>query len=149
MHDYETAARGEQAWPQSAERCLALCLVLDQFPRNLFRGTPQAFATDGRAREITAHVLRNGFERAAHITPAQRDFFYLPLQHSEQLEDQERCLRYARAHRHENLQFLKYAQAHHDVIARFGRFPHRNKILGRASTAEELEFLKTSDSHTW
>jgi uncharacterized protein (DUF924 family) len=132
------AARGELAeWEETAEGALALVLVLDQFPRNLFRGGAHAFATDPLARRIAAHAVANGFD---HTTPAAlRYFFYLPFEHSEDAGDQELALELYAALGDPEL--VKWARLHADIITRFGRFPHRNACLGRESTAEELAFL--------
>ena len=123
--------------------CLALCILLDQVPRNLFRGTPRAFILDPAAREVTRHALQQGFDSGLKET--ERMFLYLPLEHSEDLSDQQDCVRLMGALPN-GAEYLSYAERHRDVIARFGRFPHRNGILGRDSTEEELEFLKQSGS---
>ena len=135
---HEAAALGRLAdWEASAEGALALMILLDQFPRNMFRGTARAFATDKLAREIATRALDKGFDRD---TPATlRSFFYLPFEHSEDLADQERSLALYRALGDENN--MKYADIHADIIRKFGRFPHRNEILGRQTTAEEQAFL--------
>ncbi|MCY1012744.1 DUF924 domain-containing protein [Nannocystis pusilla] len=117
---------------------MALVILLDQFPRNMFRGTPEAFASDAKAREVANAALDAGHEHA--LTQEERLFLYLPLEHSEELADQERCVELMRA-LDETPMWLDYAVRHRDVIARFGRFPHRNAVLGRESTAEECEFL--------
>jgi len=124
-------------WIQSAAGCLALMIVLDQFPRNMFRGEPRAFATDPHARILLRHVLDMGYDR--QLDTRQRQFIYMPLQHSEAPGDQELSVTLNRTLDDENV--LKYAIAHKDIIDRFGRFPHRNAILGRESTLEELKFL--------
>jgi uncharacterized protein (DUF924 family) len=134
------AARGElAAWEESTEGALALLLLLDQFPRNLFRGHAHAFATDPLARRIAAHAVANGFD---HSAPEEcRCFFYLPFEHSEDYGDQELALELYEALGDPEL--TKWARLHADIIARFGRFPHRNACLGRESTPEELAFLAT------
>lgn len=129
---------------------LAVVLLLDQFPRNLFRGTPRAFEKDGRAR----YLMRDGMSHLMdmELSPIERCFFYMPLQHSEFLEDQESSVsRYsqlvtevASEHREIFENFLRHAQQHLEVIARFGRFPHRNAILNRLSTPEELDYLASN-----
>lgn len=140
---YEQAAAGRLAhWKAAPASCLALILVLDQFPRNMFRGTARAFAADALALDAARHAVANEYDRA--MLPAQRMFAYLPFEHSESLDDQGRACELtepliafpdsAEAHR--------YALAHRDIVRRFGRFPHRNAILGRPSTPEEIEFLK-------
>ncbi len=140
---YEEGARGDLAsWKDRAAECLALILLLDQFPRNMFRGTPRAFATDAVALEAARHAVAQGYDRA--MQPLERMFVYLPFEHSESLADQERaCALTAPLDAFpETDDVHRYAVAHRDIIARFGRFPHRNAILGRASTPEEIEFLK-------
>ena len=132
------AARGElAAWEDSAEGALALLLLTDQFPRNMYRGTAHAFATDPLARALASRALARGFDRA--VEESLRVFFYLPFEHSEDGRDQARCrtLMETLADR----DWLKWADVHADIIARFGRFPHRNAALARASTAEEIAFL--------
>jgi uncharacterized protein (DUF924 family) len=126
---------------------LALILLLDQFPRNIYRGQPRCFARDGRAR----YLMRDGMSRLMdlELSPIERAFFYMPLQHSEFLEDQESSVaRYEQllrevdtALRPEFEGFLEFALQHRDIVARFGRFPHRNAILGRLDTPEEASFL--------
>lgn len=140
----ERAAAGAfGAWRGCAEGCLALIVLLDQVPRNLFRGQARAFATDAAAREIMNHALAQGFDTA--LTQDQRGFLYMPLEHSESLEDQERFLRLT-ALLYEIPTWHEWALLHRDVIARFGRYPHRNAALGRDSTPEELAFLEQPDS---
>lgn len=140
---YEGAAAGKLAHlKEAAADCLALIVVLDQFPRNMFRGTPRAFATDALALEAARHALARGFDRA--LLPVERLFVYLPFEHSEALADQETSCELTRpldAYPETN-DVYRYAVLHRDIIRRFGRFPHRNAILGRESTPEELEFLK-------
>lgn len=120
---------------------LALIILLDQFPRNLFRGAAAAFAGDQRALSLANEALRRGFDEnlAAH----RQMFFYLPFEHSESPDDQRRCVDLFTAAGHAD--HLKWAVAHHDIIARFGRFPHRNAALGRDSTVEEIAFLKETE----
>ncbi|MGQ0509921.1 MAG: DUF924 family protein [Betaproteobacteria bacterium] len=144
---YETAAGGGlSAWKRSAGDCLALVVVLDQFPRNMFRGSARAFAADPLARDCANHAIALGFDKA--MLPVERQFLYLPLEHSESLADQERCLELMReiAVFPETADLPKWAQAHLDIIRRFGRFPHRNDILGRQSNPAEIEFLKEPGS---
>jgi uncharacterized protein (DUF924 family) len=135
---YEAAARGElAAWEENEEGALALVLLLDQFPRNMFRDDARAFATDAVARAVADRALARGFDRA--IDPAMRQFFYLPFMHSEALVDQDRCVNL-----YETLadaELLRYARDHRDTIQRFGRFPGRNRALGRETTLPEGEFL--------
>lgn len=142
-NEVERALRGElDAMVETAEGTLALLLLLDQFTRNLFRGTPKAFAGDARARKIAKAALARGFD--ATMSPNHRIFLYLPFEHSEDIADQERSVTlFATLN---DPRAYEYAVRHKDVIARFGRFPHRNAALGRASTSEEIEFLKTPGS---
>ena len=135
---HHAAARGEyDAWAASAEGALALLILLDQFPRNLYRGSAHQFATDGKARAIARTAIETGFDREVGVE--LRNFFYLPFEHSEDLADQEFSTALcAEAGDADN---LKWAQIHRDIIARFGRFPHRNAALGRTTTAEEQAFL--------
>jgi uncharacterized protein (DUF924 family) len=136
------ASRGElEAWSQSSEGALALVLLLDQAPRNIYRGSAHAFATDGLARAVAARAIDAGFDQAA---PSDlRVFFYLPFEHAEDAAAQGRSLALFEAHaaRTGDAGYLRYARIHADVIARFGRFPHRNIVLGRTTTPEEAAFL--------
>lgn len=137
------AAAGDLAsWEAVADDVLALVIVLDQFPRNTHRGSPDAFASDPQARAVAHRAIDAGHDR--ELTSRQRHFLYMPLMHSEELADQEHCVRCFDALQQEAPQMkemLGYAQRHRDIVARFGRFPHRNKVLGRECTAEEMEFL--------
>lgn len=132
-------ARGDAIHADSAEEFLATILVLDQFPRNMFRGTPDAFATDPLACIWAKRAIELGHDMAVP-GPHMRIFFYLPLEHSEDLADQERCLHLCEEMGDDN--YTHYARAHLEVIAKFGRFPHRNAFLGRPSTAEEEAYLQ-------
>jgi uncharacterized protein (DUF924 family) len=135
---YEAAAGGRlAAWEQTPEDALALLVVLDQFPRNMFRGDARTYAADPLAREVAARARARGFDRG--FPPAEQTFFYLPFEHSEDIADQERGLALFRTTGDEEL--IKYAQEHVDIVRRFGRFPHRNALLGRATTPEEQAFL--------
>jgi uncharacterized protein (DUF924 family) len=135
---HEAAADGMlQDWEKSPEGTLALLILLDQFPRNMFRGQARAFATDPMARAVAARALVSGFD--AQVPADMRTFFYLPFEHSEDLADQERALALYRAAG--DTENLKWAEIHADIIRRFGRFPHRNAMLGRTTTAEEQAFL--------
>lgn len=147
LPDYEQAAAGQlTAWQETAQRCLALILLLDQFPRNIFRGTAKAFATDSAALAAAQHAVNQGFD--AELLNVQRWFVYLPFEHSENIEHQKRCLElFSRLKDDpESASAIDYAQRHFAVIERFGRFPHRNQILGRESTPEEIEFLQQPGS---
>ena len=137
MATYEAAAAGMlTSWEQSAQGALALLILLDQFPRNMFRNDPRAFASDGLARAIASRAILNGFDGAFSD---MRKFFYLPFEHSENLGDQQRALAFYRAEK--NAENLKWGEVHADIIRKFGRFPHRNAILGRVTTPEEQAFL--------
>ena len=149
----ESAGRSElDEWASTPRGLLALILLMDQFPRNIYRNTPRAFALDPAGR---AHC-RDGIARGIDIRlrPIERVFHYLPLEHSESLQDQEDSIRLfsglareAASDRKELFaNYLRYAERHREIIARFGRFPHRNRILGRISTAEEIAFLQTPGS---
>ena len=136
---HEAAARGERAhWPASATGALALVLLLDQFPRNAFRGTPRMYATDIMVRGVTAAAIAAGHDRA--VAAELQLFFYLPFAHSEDLADQERSVALVRRLGQPH---LSHADGHRDIVRRFGRFPHRNPILGRPTTPEEQRFLDT------
>lgn len=136
---YEAAAAGRlNDWEATPESALALVIVLDQFPRNMFRGSPQSWATDPIARDVIKRALAKGFDKM--VPEALRTFFYLPLMHSENIDDQQKCVAFYKALGDENS--LKYAELHEDIIRRFGRFPHRNPILGRDTTPEERAFLE-------
>jgi uncharacterized protein (DUF924 family) len=135
---YEMAAAGKlSSWEESAQGALALLILLDQFPRNMFRGDARAFATDPLARAVAAGAIVRGFD--SQVPKELRGFFYLPFEHSEDLADQERCLALNKAAG--DIENLKWAEIHADIIRRFGRFPHRNAALGRATTPEEQAFL--------
>jgi uncharacterized protein (DUF924 family) len=138
----ELAAGAQRAWLQHPADCLARILVLDQFPRNMFRGTARAFATDDMALASCRHALACGYD--ARMLPVEKLFLYLPLEHSEVLADQRQAcaLMQPLAAYPETADAYEYAVLHHDIVQRFGRFPHRNAILGRESTPEELEFLR-------
>jgi uncharacterized protein (DUF924 family) len=137
---YEVAAGGGlTGWRADGRGCLGLVLLLDQLPRNVFRDTPRAFATDAQARAVTRHALEMGFDQ--QLDEAQRLFLYLPLEHSEDLGDQDRSVALIGQLTSEPM-WKDYADKHRAVIARFGRFPHRNAVLGRESTPEERAFLQ-------
>lgn len=134
---HEAAARGEyDGWLATPPGALGLILLLDQFPRNAFRGTPQMYATDALARATTDLAIAVGHD--LKISRELRPFVYMPLCHSEDIADQERAVALIR---HIDEAYAKPAMRHHDIIKRFGRFPHRNPILGRTMTAEEQDFL--------
>jgi uncharacterized protein (DUF924 family) len=134
---HEAAAAGELAhWEARAEDALGLVLLLDQFPRNCFRGTPRMYATDEAARALTGRAVAAGQDMAVDVS--LRLFFYLPLAHSESLADQDRSVE---LHHRLEPQVMRHALEHRDIVRRFGRFPHRNIILGRPTTPEEQAFL--------
>mgnify|MGYP001352881535 CR=1 FL=1 len=128
--------------PAEVERdpltALAAIIVFDQFPRNIYRRQPEAFSTDDYAVQIARDALAAGFDEG--MTNVQKQFLYMPLMHSEVLADQERCIDLFKSLGSE--EGVKYAVEHRDIIARFGRFPHRNRVLGRATTEEEMQFLE-------
>jgi uncharacterized protein (DUF924 family) len=135
---WRTAAAGQLAtWEEMPETALALVIVLDQFPRNMFRGERQAFATDASARAVADRAIARGFDQA--VAPAERMFFYLPFEHSEEMADQEFAVALFRAAG--DAELVKWAELHADIIRRFGRFPHRNAVLGRTTTPAERAFL--------
>lgn len=137
------AAGGElEALQASAESSLALVLLLDQLPRNMYRGRPEAFAADEKARAVARGAIERGLDR--ELPKPQRLFLYLPFEHSESLADQDLALELIAALGDQEQTY--WARRHRYAIARFGRFPHRNAILGRHSTAEEMAFLNSPDS---
>ncbi len=132
------AARGEcEAWMESADGALALLILLDQFPRNCFRGNAHSYATDGLARHYAGRAVQAGFD--LRVEGALRMFFYLPYEHSEATADQDRSMELFGGIG--DAELMKYAKLHRDLIERFGRFPHRNAALGRESTREEIDYL--------
>ncbi len=134
---HAAARRDLEGWMDDATGALALVLLLDQIPRNVFRGSGHAFATDPLARHYAVRALEAGFD--AQVDPALRLFFYMPFEHSEDMADQARAVELFTAMGDDN--YLHYAIAHRDVIAQFGRFPHRNYALGRTNTPEEQAWL--------
>ena len=143
LADYEAAAAGAlRSWEASAEGALALVLLLDQLPRNIFRGDPLAYATDGAARAAADRALERGF--AQLVPPAWRLFFYMPFHHSEDIADQRRSLALFNAlplNPDRGGSLRRYGRHYIEVIELFGRFPHRNEILGRESTPAEIAFM--------
>jgi uncharacterized protein (DUF924 family) len=148
LADYEAAAAGAlRVWEASPEGALGLVLLLDQVPRNIFRGTPRAYATDPAARATADRALERRFDQL--VPPAWRLFFYMPFHHSEDIADQRRSVALFDAlprnpDRRGSLR--RYGRPYIEVIERFGRFPHRNAILGRPSTPEEIAFMTERDS---
>lgn len=124
-------------WTDDPHDALALVILLDQAPRNLFRDDARAYESDAHARQIANLAIARGFDQ--RVVPLMRPSFYLPLMHSERIEDQERCVDLYAANG--TADGLAWAELHRDIIARFGRFPHRNAVLGRDTTAEEQTFL--------
>lgn len=141
---YEDAAGGRMDdWKLAPRSCVALVLLLDQLPRNMFRTTAQAFATDAKACLLTRHAIASGFDR--QLSPIMRMFLHLPLEHSENLDDQLESVLLNSALAAENPLYgdvVKSAEQHLEIIRRFGRFPWRNRALGRPSTKAEIDFLK-------
>jgi uncharacterized protein (DUF924 family) len=135
---WQSAAAGElSAWEATDDGALALAIVLDQFPRNMFRDDIRTYSSDGLAREVASRAIARGVDR--RVEPPLLEFLYLPFMHSEHLPDQLRCVElFGKTGQPGN---LKYAEDHADIIRRFGRFPHRNRILERATTPEEQVFL--------
>jgi uncharacterized protein (DUF924 family) len=142
----EVALRGSfDDWAGTPRGALALILVLDQFTRNIFRDSPRAFAGDAKALRLASNLADRDDDR--RLSPIERWFAYMPFEHSEFLNDQIESVRLFKRLANEGLEEpLAWAVKHYDVIKRFGRFPHRNSILGRESTADELEFLKEQGS---
>lgn len=125
-------------WAETPDGALALIIVLDQFSRNMFRGNPKAFEQDEKALEIAKSAIASGADKQAN--PKLRLFFYLPYEHSEKLSDQEESLKLLETF-NDSPDFMKAVIEHHAIIKRFGRFPHRNEVLGRETTAEEQAYL--------
>lgn len=147
LRAHSAAADGMLAgWQDKADTALALIVLTDQLPRNMFRGTPQAFATDPLALGCARKFLAAGWD--VHLSPVERMFAYLPFEHSEALQDQERSMElFAPLGAFEQTRDTPdFARRHWEIVKRFGRFPHRNTILGRTSTAEETAFLKQPGS---
>lgn len=144
-HVYEEQMESRD-WLATPRECLARIVVLDQFPRHIHRGTARAFSSDPPAVETAKRLLALGWDR--DMLPVERMFAYLPLQHSESLDDQERSCSLYEALKNfpETADSYRYALAHRAIIVRFGRFPHRNAVLGRPSTREEIEFLREPGS---
>ena len=140
---WKSAADGKlDHWRNDAESALALIIVLDQFPLNMFRGKAKSFATEAYAIEVTHHAISNSFNQ--DLANSQLPFLYMPLMHSENLEDQNLSVKlFKQAKLDSNLRFAKH---HREIIKQFGRFPHRNSVLGRSSTKEELEYLASPDA---
>jgi uncharacterized protein (DUF924 family) len=138
LQTWHDAAEGKLShWQETDDGALALVIVLDQFPRNMFRNDARTYATDPLAREVARRAVDKGAD--ARLMNDLRDFLYMPLMHSEELVDHERCI--ALFSKAGNADGAKYAAHHADIIRKFGRFPHRNRVLGRSTTADEQAFL--------
>jgi uncharacterized protein (DUF924 family) len=140
--EWRAALSGERDyWCNGPRGTLAFLILTDQFPRNMFRGKPDAFATDDRARAAASMAVEKGFD--LKIPEPERVFFYMPFEHSEDLSDQDRCIALFETNLDKTRdEFLLHGRAHREIIRRFGRFPFRNAALGRKSSAEEEAFLK-------
>ncbi len=144
---YEEAASGDlDGWRDDARSCLALVIVLDQFPRNMFRGEGRTHAADGSALEASRYAVEHALDR--ELPAFQRMFLYMPFMHSENREDQRRSVELfgLLADEPGGPDVTSYAAGHREIVERFGRFPHRNEILGRKTTPEEAVFLTIEDS---
>jgi uncharacterized protein (DUF924 family) len=144
---YERAAAGDlDSWRDDARSCLALVIVLDQFPRNMFRGDGRTHATDDKALEASKYAVEHALDR--ELPAFQRMFLYMPFMHSENVDDQRRSVElFGRLAEEPGApEVTSYAVGHMEIVEQFGRFPHRNEILGRQTTPEEAEFLKTEGS---
>jgi len=147
LHDYEAARAGRlDAWKAAPRPCLALIVLLDQFPRNMFRGSPRTYEADTQALAVARHAVAARLDEA--MRPIERSFVYLPFEHSEDLADQQEgvALMKRLAFHPRGAEWLGYAEQHMRIVERFGRFPHRNDILGRVTTPEEREFLTQPNS---
>ncbi len=143
--DYDLAVKGIfDSWQESADGALALCILLDQFPRNMFRGSPQSFATDAKALGIAKYAIGKSLD--ALLPVIQRRFLYLPFEHSESMADQDTSVALFAKIKDQDPMGYDYAVRHQEVIRRFGRFPHRNAVLERASTEDERLYLETPGS---
>lgn len=140
---WQQAVNGElDAWLETAEGCLALVIILDQFPLNMFRGEARSFSSEQQSREVAAHALEKGFD--VELTSRQKSFLYMPFMHSENLDDQARSLQlFDQPGLEDNLRFARH---HYGIVERFGRFPHRNAILGRPSSESEIEYLNSKEA---
>lgn len=136
----QAVCRELDSWQQQAKGCLALVIIFDQFPLNMFRKQAQSFSTEQRAVSVTKYALEQCFDK--ELPKEQVSFLYMPLMHSESMADQDLCVRlFEEADLEENLRFARH---HREIVRQFGRFPHRNAILGRSSTPEEVAYLKSS-----
>ena len=142
---WQQASRGElDHWHENAAGCLALVILLDQFPLNMFRADAQSFATEAQSREVAQLAIDQGLDEGLEVK--QRAFLYMPFMHSESLADQQRALElFDQPGLDDNLRFARH---HHEIIEKFGRFPHRNEALGRDSSAAEIEYLNSKQAFT-
>ena len=142
---WEQARRGEfEHWVQNPAGCLALVITLDQFPLNMFRGQALAYSTEAQSRNVARTAIQQNFDRL--LEAEQRAFLYMPFMHSEELTDQQRSLElFAQPGLESNLRFARH---HHDLIEKFGRFPHRNEALGRDNSAAEIDYLNSKQAFT-
>ena len=139
------AQQGElDSWLDTAKGCLALIILFDQLPLNMFRGEPESFSTEANAIEVTLHGIKQGFDQ--QLPSSQLSFFYMPLMHSESIQHQDLSVKMFEQAGFQNN--LRFAQHHRELIAKFGRFPHRNAILGRKSTTAEIEYLQSDQAFT-
>ena len=145
LRTWQQAGRGElDGWMQTPKGCVALAIVLDQFPLNMFRGSADSYATEARAREVARAAIDRGFD--SELEDAHKAFLYMPFMHSEALEDQQLALRlFDQPGLESNLRFARH---HHDIVSRFGRFPHRNAALGRDSSEAEIAYLNSKEAFT-
>lgn len=142
---YDKAVAGSyDDWQNNADGALALCILLDQFPRNMFRGTPKAFATDKKALIVSKYAVSKGFDQVLSVE--KKRFLYLPFEHSENMNDQRTCVELFEKIKEDAPMGYTYALRHFEVIDKYGRFPHRNEILSRISTPEEEEYLAQEGS---
>ena len=141
--DWQAASDGQRAdWQQTADGALALVILLDQFPLNMYRGEPRGFSTEAQARAVAGRAIGQGFDQM--LPDKGKAFLYMPYMHSEDLADQDRAVALFEAAGLDHN--LRFAHHHRDIVRRFGRFPHRNAILGRASTAQELAWLASAEA---
>ena len=140
---WQQAADGElDSWCESAEGCLALVILLDQLPLNMFRGTVKSFSTERQSRDVARLAIAKNFD--SQLTAQQKAFLYMPFMHSEDIEDQKQALKlFDQPGLEDNFRFAKH---HLGIVEKFGRFPHRNSVLGRQSTPAEIEYLNSKEA---
>lgn len=143
LETWQRAKNGElENWKETAAGCLALVILLDQFPLNMFRDHAERYSTEAQSRDVARHAIERGFDRS--LDAREKAFLYMPFMHSEVLTDQELALElFDQPGLESNLRFARH---HHDIIARFGRFPHRNEALGRENTEAEIEYLNSEEA---